>query len=176
MILSDRDLIERLQAKQLIIEPMNMSQVGPSSVDLRLGSTLVRYTGSLIKLGETVPEFEEEEIDSGTGFYLQPKEFILGSTLERITMPSDLQGFIETKGDIARAGLQVHNADGHIDPGTNHTITLEISNLNSIPVVLYPGIFICQIFIHTLSSPCANPYHGKYYGQIKPSTYLPKKQ
>lgn len=157
MILSDRDLKALLVAGLLVIEPWEEGQLGPTSIDLRLGARLVKYRGSRLELGKAPPASEEIVIDPRQGYELRPGAFILGCTLERVRIPNGYQGFIETKGDVARAGLQVHNGDGHVDPGSDHVLTLEITNLNSIPVVLYPGLFICQLFIHQLSSPaCAN--------------------
>ncbi|WP_052887564.1 dCTP deaminase [Thermogemmatispora carboxidivorans] len=173
MILSDRDLKALLVAGLLVIEPWEEGQLGPTSIDLRLGARLVKYRGSRLELGKAPPASEEIVIDPRQGYELRPGAFILGCTLERVRIPNGYQGFIETKGDVARAGLQVHNGDGHVDPGSDHVLTLEITNLNSIPVVLYPGLFICQLFIHQLSSPCLREYRGKYFGQQGPTVYQP---
>jgi dCTP deaminase len=173
MILCDRDIRKALATKTIEIDPMLDSQIGPTSIDLRLGALLLRYTTERIELGRTHPETTEVEICPQNGYCLGPGEFVLGCTLERVHLSNGYQGFIETKGDVARAGLQVHNCDGHVDPGSNHHITLEISNQNVVPVVLYPAVLICQIFIHTLSGPCDKVYQGKYFGQSKPTTYRP---
>ena len=173
MILSDRDLRKLLSDGILGIDPLKDSQIGPTSIDLHLGSVLVQYDTPIIELGRTFPQAVELEIDAVDGYILKPGEFILGCTLESIRMPNGYQGFIETKGNIARAGLQVHNCDGHIDPGTDNIITLELSNINSIPIVLFPNILICQLFIHQLSSHCDQVYQGKYLGQTKPTVYRP---
>ncbi|GER82679.1 MAG: dCTP deaminase [Thermogemmatispora sp.] len=173
MILSDRDLKALLAAGLLVVEPWEERQLGPTSIDLRLGARLVKYRGERLELGKAPPASEEIMIDPHHGYELRPGEFILGCTLERVRIPNGYQGFIETKGDVARAGLQVHNGDGHVDPGSDHVLTLEITNLNSIPVVLYPGLFICQLFIHQLSSLCLREYRGKYFGQQGPTVYQP---
>lgn len=172
MILSDKDILALMGTGELEIEPFNSYQVGPTSIDLHISPLIIKYTCENIHLGKSNPTYREILIDDNDGYELDPGEFILASTLERVLIPNGYQGFIETKGDIARAGLQVHNADGHIDPGSNHVITLEIKNNNNIPIVIYKNILICQIFIHTLTSPCNNPYSGKYYGQKKPTTYI----
>jgi dCTP deaminase len=173
MILSDRDIRKLLSDGLLTVDPLEDSQIGPTSIDLHLGNLLVTYDACSIELGKSFPESREIRIDSANGYALKPFEFILGCTLEHIHMPNGYQGFIETKGNIARSGIQVHNGDGHVDPGTNHILTLEITNFNSIPVILYPGVLICQLFIHTLSSDCKHEYCGKYFGQTKPTVYKP---
>ena len=173
MILCDRDIRSALSSKTIEIDPLHDSQIGPTSVDLRLGPLLLRYTTDRIELGRSLPETTEVEISPDRGYCLRPAEFVLGCTVERVHLSNGYQGFIETKGDVARAGLQVHNCDGHVDPGSDHRITLEISNQNVVPVVLYPELLICQIFIHTLSGPCDRVYQGKYLGQTKPTAYKP---
>lgn len=175
MFYSDRDIKRALSNGDLRIEPLNESQIGPTSVDLHLGTVLVRYTSEKIELGRSDPEIEEILIDPQTGFRLDPGGFVLGSTLETVYVSSTLQGWIETKGDIARAGIKVHNCDGHVDPGFHGTVTLEIANHNTIPVILFPGIRFCQMFLMQLLSECERPYSGKYLGQIKPSHYVTKK-
>lgn len=171
MILCDRDIKQALIDRKIAIDPLKESQIGPTSVDLTLGPILLRYKAETIQLGRSRPETTEIEISQDRGYCLQPKEFVLGCTMERILISNGYQGFIETKGDIARAGIQVHNCDGHVDPGSDHRITLEISNQNNVPVVLYADILICQIYIHTLSAECDQIYRGKYYGQDKPTLY-----
>lgn len=173
-LISDRDILRLIRENKLVIEPFTADAIGPTSIDLRLGTTLIQYTPQTIQLGESVPLYKEFEI-THSGYLLPPNDFVLGMTFEKVTIPNGYQGFIETKGDIARAGIQIHNNDGHIDPGTKGHITLEISNLNRDGVVIniIPGIFICQLFIFKLSSPSDKPYHGKYSNQTKPTTYLP---
>lgn len=172
MILADWQLRELIKTGELGVDPFDEAAVGPTSIDLRLGRTIVVYKSEVIDLGRSDPQTEEIEIDEVLGFRLEPGGFVLAHTLERIRMPNGYQGFIETKGDIARAGVQVHNGDGHVDPGSDHTITLEVTNFNTIPVILRPGIWFCQIFVHQLSAPCERPYGGKYLGQSKPTAYV----
>ena len=172
MILPDWQLRDLVASGELGLDPFVDAAVGPTSIDLRLGRTVVVYRSKVIELGRDDPETEEFEIDAESGFRMAPGAFLLASTLERVRMPNGYQGFIETKGDIARAGIQVHNGDGHVDPGSDHTVTLEVTNLNSVSVVLRPHIWFCQIFIHRLSAPCERPYSGKYLGQSKPTAYV----
>jgi len=171
MILSDRDLRKLLSEGLLRIDPIYDWQIGPTSIDLHLGESLTKYSSERLELGRTAAAGIDVPFDERDGYVLAAGGFILGVTLEKITMPNGYQGFIETKGDVARAGLQVHNGDGHVDPGSDHVITLEISNHNTIPLVLYPRILVCQLFVHRLTSKCDRPYCGKYLHQVKPSIY-----
>ena len=181
-LLSDHDIKKLIEEGKLQIDPYDPGSINPISIDLRLGSVLVQYPSQTIKIGKNKPLSCEQDI-TGSTYILHPGEFILGTTKERVCIPNGYLGVIETKGDIARAGIQVnnsakiqvHNNDGHIDPGFCGHITLEIKNMNSneVCVELVPDVLICQLFIGKLSSLCDSPYNGKYLNQIKPTTYCP---
>jgi len=85
----------------------------------------------------------------------------LSSTIEKVAIPNGYFGFIETKGNIGRAGIQAHNTDGHIDPGFSGTLTLEIKNNSNRSIIIYPGIAFVQLYIFKLSSESSNLYKGK---------------
>jgi dCTP deaminase len=173
-LLSDRALKELIKDGLLRISPFEEAAISSTSIDLRLGPKLVRYPPQTIQLGK-IPEGKEIDLSS-SGYTLAPGEFILGMTKERVGIPNGYQGFIETKGNIARAGISAHNADGHIDPGFDGHITLEIKNMHkNVSILLLPDVHICQLFIHELSSPSDIPYKGKYSGQTMPTIYLPDK-
>ena len=70
---------------------------------------------------------------------LHPGEFVLGSTLERIGVPDDLVGRIEGKSSLGRLGLLIHSTAGFIDAGFDGHITLELTNIATLPITLYPG-------------------------------------
>ena len=172
MVLSDKSIKELLDRKELVIVPYCEKLLGPTSIDLRLGHSIVKYSCNNIDLKSDRNDYISFEIPKD-GYVMQPGEFILASTFEKVTIPNGYQGFIETRGSIARAGLQVHNTDGHVDPGSDHVITIEIVNNNNVPIIIYPEIAICQIFIIKLTTPCDKVYCGKYLGQKVPTTYLP---
>lgn len=173
-LLSDRDIKQLIADEELQIDPYDSNSINPTSIDLRLGSILVQYPSQTIKIGIDKPRGDEIDI-AGSPYILRPGEFILGTTQEKVCIPVGYQGVIETKGNIARAGIRVHNNDGHIDPGFCGHITLEIKNMNNndVRIELVPGTPICQLFIGKLSSPCESPYNGKYLHQVKPTTYRP---
>jgi dCTP deaminase len=172
--LSDTDIIALIESGDLAIDPLDLSAVGPCSIDLRLSDEFIRYTPQCIEVGRSVPDSENLKIDE-SGYLLGPGEFILGMTKESVRIPNGYHGVIETKGDLARAGVQVHANDSHIDAGTNGHITLEIKNLHNdqVTIRLFQGIYICQLFLMRLSSPAMKPYSGKYARQQHPTTYLP---
>lgn len=118
---------------------------------------------------------EASEIDP---FILHPGEFVLGSTLERVAIPDDLVGRIEGKSSLGRLGLLIHSTAGFVDAGWNGQLTLEFSNVASLPITLYPGMRIGQISFMQMTSSADNSYGSgslgsKYQGQEgpRPSRY-----
>jgi dCTP deaminase len=174
-LLSDGDILALIKSGELVIEPFDIEALGPCSVDLRLGPELLKYSAQSIELGHTVPETESIKIGED-GYLLGPGEFVLGMTSERIGIPNGYHGIIETKGDLARAGVQVHANDAHIDAGTDGHITLELKSLHhsDVSIRLFQDIYICQIFFVPLSNPAQRLYAGKYAHQHGPTKYLPR--
>ena len=95
----------------------------------------------------------------------------MGSTLEKVTIPNGYFGFIETRGNIARAGIQTHNTDGHIAPGFSGNITLEIKNNSNRTIIIYPGLPFIHLYILKMTSKCLRPYSGKYQDQKGATIY-----
>ena len=103
-----------------------------------------------------------------------PGEFVLGSTLERITLPDDLVARLEGKSSLGRLGLLIHSTAGFIDPGWDGHVTLELSNVANLPITIYYGMKIGQLSFVQLSEPAEHPYGtgalgSKYQGQIGPT-------
>lgn len=162
-----RELLESSQ----IVEPLIEENIKGVHIDLRLGNRIKRYKNAIDLKSETSAE-EIELADSG--YVLNPGDFIIGSTLEKIYIPEGYWGFIETKGNIARAGLSSHNSDGHIDPGYKGVITLEIKNQANVAVIIYPRIKFIQLFLFKIEgeSPL---YDGKYQHSDSPTIFRPDK-
>ena len=104
---------------------------------------------------------------------LHPGEFVLGSTLERIGVPDDLVGRIEGKSSLGRLGLIIHSTAGFIDAGFDGHITLELTNIATLPITLYPGMKIGQVSFMQMTTPADKPYGSgatgsKYQGQARP--------
>lgn len=166
-MLSDREIKSLVQNKGLSITPFSHENLGCASVDLALGNKFVRYTGVI----DTKSSRISYETFTAAELLLEPGQFVLGVTKERISIPNGYYGFVETRGNFARAGISVTCDDGHIDPGTSGLITFEIKNNNNVAVKLYPGDLICQLFLFRLSSNCLKVYNGKYRGQNKPTVF-----
>lgn len=188
MILSDRDIKAAINAGRVKIEApsilpgsgtMEMFQhIHASSMDLRLGNIFKVYEHSKYALLDPKnPETFAKNmriitIADGDPFIVQPGEFILGVTQEKLTVPDDMVVRVEGRSSLGRLGIIVHSTAGFVDPGFSGTITLEISNLNRLPIALYPGMRVCQIAFEMMSSPAETPYNkkpfSKYQDQVLP--------
>lgn len=180
MILSDRDLRERLRKGDLVVDPLDDPdvQVQPASIDLRLGQEFLVFRNPHIPFIDTrAPAIEAytERVDIAPGqpFIMHPGEFCLGSTLERVRIPHDLVARVDGRSSLGRLAIVVHATAGFIDPGFEGHITLELSNLGRVPVALHPGMRVSQIVLHTMTSAAERPYGSpgrgsKYQGQRGP--------
>jgi dCTP deaminase len=182
MILSDRDIKDRILKGDIVVtSPDNnhLANIGPSSLDLRLGRFFKVYNHSKSAvLDPRDPEtFQDiarmiEIEDDDVPFIVQPGEFVLGVTVERIKIADNLVARVEGRSSLGRLGIIIHSTAGFVDAGFEGTITLEITNINRMPVALYPGMRVCQLAFETMTSPAEIPYqkkkNSKYQGQIFP--------
>ncbi len=181
MILCDRDIRDAIAKGRVKIEPSEAEgewHIHASSMDLRLGNVFKLYEHSAFAiLDPKAPEsflgnVRTVTVTDDKPFIVQPGEFVLGVTRETITVPDDLVVRVEGRSSLGRLGIIVHSTAGYVDPGFSGTITLEISNLNRLPVALYPGMRVCQIAFEQLSGPADMPYNkkpgSKYQGQSLP--------
>src|SRR6478752_1218475 len=178
MVLSDRSIREEVAAGRIRLDPFDAQLVQPSSVDVRCDHRFrVFHPGRYpyIDVKQAMPELTElVEIDDDRAFILHPGEFVLGATLERLGLPDDLVARLDGKSSLGRLGLQVHSTAGLADPGFDGQITLELSNVASLPITIYPGMRIAQLVFERLTTPADRPYgHGqlgsKYQGQRGPT-------
>jgi len=180
MILSDTDILRRLEAGELVIEPLDDVdlQVQPASVDLRLGNEFLEFQRTNISCIHPNSEAEVEEyidetvVGADEEFILHPGDFVLGTTEERVEVPPDLIAHVQGRSSLGRLAVVIHATAGIIDPGYRGQITLELSNLGTAPVALTPGMRISQVLFTELSSPAERPYGSergsKYQDQRGP--------
>lgn len=167
MILADSEIRRRLAMRgsgRLIIDPMPDDDCfQAASVDLTLANELAEfYEGnSAIDPAETI---EMKNLPLRGGMVLDPGEFILGSTVERVEVPADLVARVEGKSSLGRMGLMVHVTAGFIDPGFRGNITLELRNLNARPIILVPGMKISQIAFEPVFGEVLRPYGSPELG------------
>jgi dCTP deaminase len=181
MILSDRDIRLMVKSGKIKVEApdkAHLSNIGPSSLDLRLGRffKLYEHTKSAVLDPADPKSFEKctrmIELKNNEPFIVQPNDFVLGVTLEKITLPNDLVARVEGRSSLGRLGIVIHSTAGFVDPGFSGTITLEITNINRMPVALYPGMRVCQLAFESMTSPAEVDYSQKktmkYQGQVFP--------
>jgi len=168
MLLSDHDLIAEIKAGRLAVEPFEPTLVQPSSIDVRLDRWFRVFNNT--KYTHIDPSQQQDDLTSlveaqdGEPFVLHPGEFVLGSTLEVVSLPDDLAGRLEGKSSLGRLGLLTHSTAGFIDPGFSGHVTLELSNVANLPITLWPGMKIGQLCLFRLSSPASHPYGSSVYG------------
>ncbi|MFY7842170.1 MAG: dCTP deaminase [Actinomycetes bacterium] len=168
MLLSDRDIKSEIDKKRVVLEPCDLNMIQPSSVDVRLDRlfrTFENHKYAHIDPAENQPELTREVgVASNEAFILHPGEFVLGSTYEVITLPDDIAGRLEGKSSLGRLGLLTHSTAGFIDPGFSGHVTLELSNVATLPIKLWPGMKIGQLCLFRLESPAEHPYGSAVYG------------
>lgn len=168
MLLSDRDIRAQVEAGRLRLDPWDPELVQPSSIDVRLDRYFRVFNNQ--QYTHIDPAIQQDELTalvepSGDDpFVLHPGEFVLGSTLEVVTLPDDLASRLEGKSSLGRLGLITHATAGFIDPGFSGHITLELSNVANLPITLWPGMKIGQLCVFRLSSPAEHPYGSERYG------------
>ena len=168
MILSDRTIREHLDAGTITIDPIDDTAVQPSSVDVRLDHRFLvfrNHTRGLIDVKQDLSDLTEPiEASNDDPFILHPGEFVLGSTLERLALPDDLVARLEGKSSLGRLGLLIHSTAGFVDAGWDGQITLELSNVASLPITLYPGMKVGQVSFMQMTTVADNPYGSGIIG------------
>jgi dCTP deaminase len=168
VLLSDRDILAEIAAKRIVVEPYDESMIQPSSIDFRLDRyfrVFENHRYSLIDPAADQSDLTREVEPVGDeAFILHPGEFVLGSTLEVVSLPDDLAARVEGKSSLGRLGLLTHATAGFVDPGFSGHVTLELANVATLPIKLYPGMKIGQLCFFRLSSPAEHPYGSAKYG------------
>ena len=178
MLLSDKDIRAAIASGRVALDPYDPGMVQPSSVDVRIDRYFRVFENH--RYPHIDPSVEQAELtrlvepDGDEPFILHPGEFVLGSTLEVVSIPDDLAARLEGKSSLGRLGLLTHSTAGFVDPGFSGHITLELSNVANLPITLWPGMKIGQLCLLRLTSPAEHPYGSaqagsKYQGQRGPT-------
>lgn len=180
MRLSDVDIERYLADQKLKIEPKpERDAINGVTVDVRLGyqfRVFSEYTLPFIDLSApkealsaSLEKVMSDEIllDDDTLFYLHPGELALAVTLESISIPDDLVGWLDGRSSLARLGLMVHVTAHRIDPGWQGQIVLEFFNSGKLPLALKPGMKIGALSFETLTTPAKRPYHSREDAKYK---------
>ena len=185
-VLCDISIKELNQEGFLIEQPLVDHQVQPNSVDLTLGNTWkkilpnkyihvplmpnergildprvpVKFTEGIFSTMKD-PLNRNNEIEA---YMVEPGEFVLMATNEIFNIPPGIICFICGRSSIARLGIQIEQA-GLIDAGFRGTITLEVHNQTSLPILLLSGMRIAQAYFIKAQIP------ETMYGEERGSKY-----
>jgi len=178
MVLSDRTIKQEVAAGRLIFDPYDESLVQPSSVDMRVDRQFRVFHNArhpYIDVKQPMDDLTElVTVEGEEAFILHPGEFVLGQTLERVSLPDDLVARLEGKSSLGRLGLLIHSTAGFVDAGFEGNLTLELSNVANLPITIYHGMPIGQISFMRMDGPVEHPYGAreagsKYQGQAEPT-------
>jgi dCTP deaminase len=147
--MSDRDIRASIEAGQIGLEPLDMSLLQPSSFDVRIDRFFRLFDNHKYAYIDPAEPQEELtrfiEVAPDEPFILHPGEFVLGSTYEFVKLPDNIAARLEGKSSLGRLGLVTHSTAGFVDPGFNGHVTLELSNMATLPIKLWPGMKIGQL-------------------------------
>ncbi len=168
MLLSDRDIRAEITGGRVNLQPFDEDMVQPSSVDIRLDRFFRVFENHryphIDPMADQPDLTRAVEPEGDEPFILHPGEFVLGSTYEVISLPDDIAARLEGKSSLGRLGLLTHSTAGFIDPGFSGHVTLELSNVATLPIKLWPGMKIGQLCFFRLSTPAEHPYGSEKYG------------
>lgn len=178
MLLCDRDIRAQVESGRVGLDPWDAAMVQPASIDVRLDRYFRIFENH--RYDAIDPAADQSLLTrmvSPKGdepFILHPGEFALGATYEYVTLPDDVAARLEGKSSLGRLGLLTHSTAGFIDPGFSGHVTLELSNMATLPIKLYPGMKVGQLCFFQLSSPAEHPYGSAatgshYQGQRGPT-------
>jgi dCTP deaminase len=167
-LLSDRDIKKQIEQGRVALTPFEPAMIQPSSVDVRLDKFFRLFDNHkypYIDPASEQPELTQlVEVEKGKPFILHPGEFVLAATYEQVTLPNDIAARLEGKSSLGRLGLLTHSTAGFIDPGFTGHVTLELSNVATLPILLWPGMKVGQMCFFQLSSESEYPYGSEKYG------------
>jgi dCTP deaminase len=178
MVLSDGSIRAEIEAGRVVIDPYDPDLIQPSSIDVRVDRRFRVFNNArypYIDVRQPMEGLTElVEVNDEEPFILHPGEFVLGQTLERVTLPDDLVARLEGKSSLGRLGLLIHSTAGFVDSGFSGNLTLELSNVANLPITIYRGMLIGQISFMRMDRPVERPYgsgdtDSKYQGQGEPT-------
>jgi dCTP deaminase len=178
VVLSDKTIRSEIEGGRIEVDPYDAGLIQPSSIDVRVDRRFrvfhnARYP--YIDVRQPMEELTElVEVEGDEPFILHPGEFVLGQTLERVTLPDDLVARLEGKSSLGRLGLLIHSTAGFVDPGFSGNLTLELSNVANLPITIYEGMPIGQLSFMRMDGAVETPYGAKdkgskYQGQGEPT-------
>jgi dCTP deaminase len=165
-VLTKEEILKEIKQGTIQIKPFEKDQVGPGSIDLHLGKefrVFKKLRNACVVEDSISVEDLTERLEAEESFTLMPGETVLGITQERIKLPANICGWLEGRSRFARMGLVIHMTAGFVQPGIDNRQVLEIGNLAPFPLVLKPGVRICQIILERTEGKAS--YQGRFKSQ-----------
>jgi dCTP deaminase len=181
MFLSDVDIRKAVEDGSIVLEGFDPKRLQPASYDILLGNKFVvteTHTTDFIDPAKKIfPKTREITVEDGDKFILHPGVMVLGTSRDYFGS-KDYLVQISGKSSLARIGLIVHNTAGIINPGHFLNITLELCNLNTVPIILRPGMEIAQLTFSKMTQPVSRDYRktGRFNGDNWKKNFTPPKK
>jgi dCTP deaminase len=148
MVLAKPEILTQIRNGRIRIEPFDEKAIGPASIDLTLDDKLrVFNTDQHITQADIDYKTLTDRVDISAGYLLKPGELVLGITRERITLPDDVCGWLNSRSRFARIGLMSHIAAPFLAPGISNKQILEIYNAGRNKIWLRAGMRICHVVL-----------------------------
>ena len=157
MILGKKEILNEIKNKRVVIDPKGKIE---NTIDLTLDNEFRIFNGKDIDVKNLKNNTEKIKTSK---LVLEPGDFVLGITKEKIKLPSDICGFLQGRSRFARIGLGVHVTANFLHPGINNKQVLEIKNLSNSKIILRSGVKICQLILERVEGGVS--YKGKYKNQ-----------
>ncbi|EOE0522375.1 dCTP deaminase [Providencia stuartii] len=174
MRLCDRDIIQLMDEGKLVINPRpSIEQINGATVDVHLSCEYFifhGYTSTTIDLSEPDDVLSRGirgvmsdiiHLKAYEPFYLYPGQLALAITLESITLPDNLVGWIEARSSLSRLGLMVHINPQRLDPGWSGYVELEFYNAGRLPLILRSSTVFGTLSFEPLSGSADRPYNSR---------------
>jgi len=163
MILSDCDIVDAMNHGELDIAPFRSEQLQAASYDITLGPDFLIPSATGAIYGEQLTT-RKHTIDASLGYILDPGQFLLGETVERVRLGFGIGAQVMGRSSWSRRGRAITITAGWVDPGWNGILTLELHNCGPAPILLVPGVAIGQLVFMACLNDTTRPYRGRYAG------------
>jgi dCTP deaminase len=165
MILTQKEILKEIEQQRIRIIPFERKNVGPASVDLRLSNRIRIFTHHTLVHARERTKFEDiTTARTFKSYMLRPGELVLGMTEEKITLPDDICGWLNSRSRFARLGLMVHITAPFMQPGIENHQVLEIYNAAPHNLMLYAGEKLCQFVFQRCEGKAK--YKGRFRNQV----------
>ncbi|MFA9499647.1 dCTP deaminase [Mannheimia sp. E30BD] len=180
MRLCDTDIKRYLDEGIISITPRpSDDKISGATADVRLGNSFrvfrehntpyIDLSGPREEVTAQLNKVMSDEIiiSDGEAFFLHPGELALATTLESVSLPANIVGWLDGRSSLARLGLMVHVTAHRIDPGWEGKIVLEFFNAGKLPLALRPNMAIGALSFEVLSGNAAKPYNARKDAKYK---------